>query len=343
MSTPSARKHIYIAYTGGTIGMAKTERGYQPQAGFLQQKLNSLQEFNRPEMPAFTLHEYQPLLDSSDMSPQHWTDIAADILANYEQYDGFVVLHGTDTMAYTASALSFMLQDLGKPVIVTGSQIPLAEMRSDGHENLLNALYIAAFHPVAEVGLFFNHTLLRGNRASKIHATGFGAFASPNCAPLLKAGINIEMIEPAIGTLHSRVPEFQPLQNKAVAVLTLYPGMDMGLAQYIISQPLDGLIVQTFGAGNAPQQLTLLNALADAHERGVVVVNHTQCTHGGVNMGGYAGGHALRDCGLVSAGDMTLEATLTKLHALLSRAGERQQVIRDARRLMEVSLCGELS
>lgn len=341
MSNP--RKQIYIAYTGGTIGMAPTSRGFQPVAGFLEQKLRSLAEFNRAEMPSFTLHEYQPLLDSSDMTPAHWSAIAADILAHYDQYDGFIVLHGTDTMAYTAAALSFMLPDLGKPVIVTGSQIPLAEMRSDGHDNLLNALYIAAYHPLAEVGLFFNHQLLRGNRATKMNATGFDAFASPNCEPLLTVGIEVQARQPALRALHQQAPQFLPLTHKAVAVLTLYPGIDLTLAQHLLEQPLDGLILQTFGAGNAPQQPLLLNALQRAHERGVVLVNHTQCARGGVNMGGYAGGHALRDCGLVSACDMTLEATLTKLHALLSRPGESQQVISETRRLMEIPLCGELT
>lgn len=337
------RKQIYIAYTGGTIGMAKTERGYQPVAGFLEQKLRSLPEFTRAEMPEFTLHEYQPLLDSSDMTPAHWQMIAADILANYARYDAFVVLHGTDTMAYTAAALSFMLPDLGKPVIVTGSQIPLAEMRSDGHDNLLNALYIAAYHPVAEVGLFFHHQLLRGNRATKINARGFNAFASLNCGPLLTVGIDVQPGIRPVRELHSQLPQFQPVQHKAIAVLTLYPGIDLTLAQHLLQQPLDGLILQTFGAGNAPQQPLLLNALRNAHERGVVLVNHSQCAQGGVNMGGYAGGHALAECGLVSGGDMTLEATLTKLHALLSRSGERAQIIASTRTLMEKSLCGELT
>ncbi|WP_430460224.1 asparaginase [Thalassolituus sp. LLYu03] len=337
------RKHIYIAYTGGTIGMAKTAQGYQPVAGFLEQKLRSLPEFTRADMPQFTVHEYQPLLDSSDMTPAHWQMIAADILANYSRYDGFVVLHGTDTMAYTASALSFMLPDLGKPVIVTGSQIPLAEMRSDGHDNLLNALYIAANYPLAEVGLFFHHQLLRGNRASKTDAKGFNAFTSPNCEPLLNVGIDVQPRLPPLRPLHPNTPSFQPVSPKAIAVLTLYPGLDFSLAEHWLAQPLDGLILQTFGAGNAPQQPQLLNALKAAHQRGVVLVNHTQCARGGVNMGGYAGGHALRDCGLVSAGDMTLEATLTKLHVLLSRTGAPAQIIASTRTLMEKSLCGELT
>ena len=339
-----ARKHIYIAYTGGTIGMMTSAKGgLTPQPGMLEDKLRSLPEFTRKDMPEFTLHEYPTLLDSSDMSPQHWGIIAADILANYAKYDGFVVLHGTDTMAYTASALSFMLPDLGKPVIVTGSQIPLTALRSDGHDNLLNALYLAAYHPCAEVGLFFNHKLLRGNRSTKVNTSGFDAFDSPNCEPLFRVGIDVEPVLPALRSLHAMQPEWQPVQNRAVAIMTLYPGMDFSLAQHLLEQDLDGLILQTFGAGNAPQQPEFLAALERACERDIVAVNHTQCLRGSVNMGGYAGGNGLRDCGLVSAVDMTLEATLTKLHVLLSRPGDKKSVAAMARRQMEKPLCGELT
>ncbi|VEA35463.1 asparaginase [Salmonella enterica subsp. enterica] len=155
------KKSIYVAYTGGTIGMQRSDKGYIPVSGHLQRQLALMPEFHRPEMPDFTIHEYAPLMDSSDMTPEDWQHIAADIKAHYDEYDGFVILHGTDTMAFTASALSFMLENLGKPVIVTGSQIPLAELRSDGQINLLNALYVAANYPVNEVTLFFNNRLFR--------------------------------------------------------------------------------------------------------------------------------------------------------------------------------------
>jgi L-asparaginase len=161
------KKSIYVAYTGGTIGMQRSEHGYIPVSGHLQRQLALMPEFHRPEMPDFTIHEYEPLMDSSDMTPEDWQHIADDIRAHYDEYDGFVILHGTDTMAFTASALSFMLEHLGKPVIVTGSQIPLAELRSDGQINLLNALYVAANYPINEVALFFNNRLYRGNRTPK--------------------------------------------------------------------------------------------------------------------------------------------------------------------------------
>lgn len=179
LSDDMQKKSIYVAYTGGTIGMQRSEHGYIPVSGHLQRQLALMPEFHRPEMPDFTIHEYEPLMDSSDMTPEDWQHIADDIRAHYDEYDGFVILHGTDTMAFTASALSFMLEHLGKPVIVTGSQIPLAELRSDGQINLLNALYVAANYPINEVALFFNNRLYRGNRTTKAHADGFDAFASP--------------------------------------------------------------------------------------------------------------------------------------------------------------------
>jgi len=188
------KKSIYVAYTGGTIGMQRSEHGYVPVSGHLQTQLANMPEFHRADMPDFTIHEYQPLMDSSDMTPQDWQTIANDIRDNYDDYDGFVILHGTDTMAFTASALSFMLENLSKPVIVTGSQIPLAELRSDGQQNLLNSLYVAANYPINEVGLFFNNTPYRGNRPTKAHAAGFNAFASPNLSPLLEAGIHIRRL-----------------------------------------------------------------------------------------------------------------------------------------------------
>ena len=174
--------------------MQRSAQGYIPVSGHLQHQLALMPEFHRPEMPDFTICEYMPLIDSSDMTPQDWQHIADDIKQNYDRYDGFVILHGTDTMAFTASPLSFMLQNLAKPVIVTGSQIPLAELRSNGQTNLLNALYLAANHPVNEVCLFFNNKLFRGNRTTKAHADGFDAFASPYLPPLLEAGIHIRRI-----------------------------------------------------------------------------------------------------------------------------------------------------
>lgn len=314
------KKHIYIAYTGGTIGMKKSANGYIPAEGFMSEQLQSMPEFHREEMPNFTVHEYDPLMDSSDMTPDDWQHIADDIKANYDKYDGFVILHGTDTMAYTASALSFMLENLAKPVIVTGSQIPLAQLRSDGQANLLNALHIAANYPINEVTLFFNNQLLRGNRSTKSHADGFNAFTSPNFPALLEAGINIQVRDPE---LIDKKPqgEFKVHQitPQPIGVITMYPGISHEVIKNTLRQPVNAMILLTFGVGNAPQNPELLGHLKEASERGVIVVNLTQCLAGKVNMGGYATGNALAHAGVVSGFDMTPEAALAKLHFLLSQ------------------------
>ncbi|MCU1231403.1 MAG: ansA, partial [Acidobacteria bacterium] len=187
------RKRVYIAYTGGTIGMKRTRDGYSPEPGYLQAQMRAMPELKHRSMPAFTIHEYAPLLDSSNMTPREWVKIANDVAANYDDYDGFLVLHGTDTMAYTASAIPFMLSGLGKPVIITGSQIPLCEVRNDARGNLITSLLIASQHDVPEVCLYFGGVLLRGCRSVKVSANGFAAFASPNVPPLGNAGIEIEI------------------------------------------------------------------------------------------------------------------------------------------------------
>ena len=335
-----AKKRIYVAYTGGTIGMQHSAQGFIPVPGFLTATVKSMPEFYREEMPEFDIHEYHPVIDSSDMTPAHWLAIAKDIQANYLHYDGFVVLHGTDTMAYTASALSFMLENLQKPVIITGSQIPLAQLRSDGQVNLLNSLYLAASYPIAEVALYFNNQLFRGNRATKADADGFNAFASPNFPPLLQAGIHIELIagelaDPTvIAPLH--IAEITP---QPISVVTLYPGISPDVIKNMAASPVRALIIKSYGVGNAPQDPQILAALTESAERGTVIVNCTQCFKGKVNMGGYATGHALALCGVSSGHDMTLEAALTKLHYLLSQPLTTAQI----RTQVEQSLRGELT
>ena len=333
------RKKIYIAYTGGTIGMKQSSRGYVPVAGYLTETVKNNAEFTREEMPLFDIHEYCPLIDSSDMSPHHWQIIADDIKSKYDQYDGFVVLHGTDTMAYTASALSFMFENLTKPVIVTGSQIPLSQLRSDGQVNLLNAMYLAANYPIAEVSLFFNNQLFRGNRATKAHADGFNAFASPNLSPLAQSGINIQLIEGKLSPYVEQALQVTPIQSQKIAILYLYPGISVEMVRNVITDDVKGLILLSFGVGNAPQQAEFLDILKTATDNGTVIVNLTQCIQGQVNMGGYATGNALLNCGVLSGYDMTLEACLTKLHYLFSQDLELETV----RHLMQDNLRGELT
>lgn len=333
------RKSIYIAYTGGTIGMMPSDHGYIPQPGFMPAYLDSLAELKRAEMPSFTVHEYAPLMDSSDMSPVHWQIIADDIKANYEKYDAFIILHGTDTMAYTASALSFMLKNLSKPVIVTGSQIPISALRSDGLTNLLNSLYLAANYPIHEVTLFFNNQLFRANRSTKSHADGFNAFTSPNFPTLIEAGINI--VQNQFSSIkHSGKPfKVISITPQPIGIVMLYPGISAEVIRNVLLQPVNALILLSFGVGNAPQNDDILKELHYAHENDIVVLNLTQCQTGRVNMEGYATGNALAHAGVISGSDMTVEAALTKLHYLLSQ----DLPIEVIRKKLQQNLRGEMS
>ncbi len=248
-------------------------------------------------------------------------------------------------MAYTASALSFMFENLDKPVIITGSQIPLSEIRSDGQANLLNSLYLAAHYPVREVALFFNNTLYRGNRSTKANSTGFNAFSSPNFEPLATAGIQIKMLNEAkepwqtASAGESAGFKVNRITDQPVGVVTLYPGISHKVISNVLAQPVNALIVQSYGVGNAPQDQKLIEEIARAHEREVLIVNRTQCFSGLVNMDGYATGHVLKDAGALSAADMTLEACLTKLHYLLSQPLS----YKERRRLFTENLRGERS
>jgi len=333
------KKKIYIAYTGGTIGMKASDNGYIPVKGHLTDSIMAMPEFHRSEMPNFTINEYEPLIDSSNMAPSDWQRIADDIFEHYEDYDGFVVLHGTDTMAYTSSALSFMFENLSKPIIVTGSQIPFSQLRSDGQVNLLNSLFVAANHPVNEVGLFFNNKLFRGNRSIKAYADGFNAFDSPNLEPLLEAGINIKRnITENVISSNSRI-KLNNIIPQPIGVVYLYPGISSELIENIIKQPVKALILKSYGVGNAPQDEKLLACLTKANAQGIIIVNCSQCTKGTVNMEGYATGTSLSKCGVLSGKDMTLEAALTKLHFLLSQNFSVTKV----KQMISKNLCGELT
>lgn len=335
------KPHVFIAYTGGTIGMKQSPTGYIPVAGYLAQRMEAMPEFQRDEMPTYTIHEYDPLLDSANMTPVEWGKIATDVVAHYDEYDGFIIIHGTDTMAYTASALSFMLESLGKPVILTGSQIPLAEVRSDARENLITAMLLAGQFRIPEVCIYMNGRLLRGNRARKVSGMGFDAFASPNFPVLGQVGVQIEvnrsLLLPA-SPFPCRLQGVRPQIH--LASLRLFPGISAELVRRVVAPPLQGLVLETYGAGNAPSDnIPLLDALAEANERGVIIVNCTQCLYGGVEMDDYATGHALKEAGVISGYDMTPEAAVAKLYYLLSRDWTAERV----KRLMATELRGELT
>jgi L-asparaginase len=335
------RKRVYIAHTGGTIGMNRTRHGYLPQPGYLQQQMELMPELSHPSIPSFTIHDYDPLLDSSNMTPVEWLEIARDIADHYDDYDGFIVLHGTDTMAYTASALPFMLERLRKPVIITGSQIPLCEVRNDARENLITSLLIAANYAIPEVCLYFGGKLLRGCRSTKVSADGFAAFDSPNFPPLGTVGIDIEVNWDLVRKTKGRAKlHVHELHAPVVSALRLFPGISPDLVRNVLRPPMQGLVLEAYGIGNGPDQnRDFLAALEEATSRGVVVVDCTQCLAGTVDLDEYAAGTALARAGVISGSDLTAEAALAKLYYLLSRGESPDLVKRD----MQRDLRGEMT
>lgn len=334
------KKHILILNTGGTISSIKTAQGYEPALGYVQKALAEIPALQHVEMPDYSIREYQPLLDSSNMTVSDWNRIASDIASEYEHYDGFVVFHGTDTMAYTASALSFMLENLGKPVIVTGSQIPLSEVRNDALDNVITSLWLCAHQALNEVCIYFNQHLLRGNRSQKVSAQNFNAFDSPNFPPLAHIGISIELKQELLLAKPQDAFHLQTISPHFIANFRLFPGFATQVLDYILQQPIRGLILETYGAGNAQNNDPyFLELLEQACKRGVVIVNCSQCQQGRVEMNQYATGYTLKQAGLISGHDMTPEAAHCKLLYLFSKNLEPLEV----KRLMEKDLCGELS
>ena len=333
------RKRILIINTGGTISSIKRNQGYEPAPGYVQSVLATIPTLKHADMPDYVVKEYQPLLDSSNMTVNEWNHIATDIANEYQNFDGFLVLHGTDTMAYTASALSFMLENLGKPVIITGSQIPFSEVRNDATENVTTSLWLCANQPLNEVCIYFHQHLLRGNRAQKVSSQRFKAFDSPNFPLLATIGTDIEMHHHLLRQPPKKAFQLQRITPNFIANFRLFPGFASDVLSYILNQSLRGLILETYGSGNAqnndPQFLNLLKAACD---RGVVIVNCTQCPQGRVEMSHYATGHTLKEAGLISGHDMTPEAAHCKLLYLLSKDLDSDTI----KKLMEKDLCGEL-
>lgn len=337
------KKRVYICNTGGTIGMKPSPNGYQPERGFLAELIGDISEMRHESMPEYVLHEYSPLLDSANMRPSNWLTIAKDIRDQYDQFDGFVVIHGTDTMAYTSSALPFLLQGLDKPVVLTGSQIPLSEIRNDARENLITSMQVAADPTVPEVTICFGDFLLRGCRARKITSNGFDAFQSPNYPPLARIGAQIDLNRSLIrdvqsGGIRLTVEEDQSPQ---VAAFRLFPGINHEILNNLFRPPLRGIVIEAFGVGNAPSNdAEFLKVIRQATDRGVVVVICTQCNQGRVDLGDYASGRALRKAGAIGGLDMTAEAALAKLYFLLNVYGDDSESVKSD---MRKDLVGELS
>ena len=314
-------KKILIIHTGGTIGMFPTEHGYAPAKEAFHTALSSIPELSSPAMPAWELIDMDPLLDSSNISVNEWNRIGSLIAGHYDRYDGFVVLHGTDTMAYTASALSFMLENNSKPVILTGSQIPLCEIRNDARDNLLTSLLIAADDKVHEVCLYFGGKLLRGNRSMKYSADDLIAFESPNYPSLADVGININyhpsaLLPPAAGSF-----VLHPFENVPIGVIKVFPGIQFGLFDAVMTEMLRGIVIET---------LT---------ENGTVMVICSQCPHGTVTLGAYETSLALSNAGAVSGYDLTTEAAVAKLYYLFSRGLSGNEI----KAGMEQNLRGEMT
>ena len=337
---------VLLIYTGGTIGMIEN-----PETGALEAfNFDQLQE-NVPELKRFNYkissYQFNPPIDSSDMEPALWAQLVEIINHNYDKFDGFVILHGTDTMAYTASALSFMLEDLNKPVILTGSQPPIGVLRTDGKENFITAVEIAAArHPdgspvVPEVCIFFENHLLRGNRTTKINAENFNAFRSYNYPTLATAGIHIKYEYDRIrkADLTKRLKPHYTYDTN-VLILTLFPGIQEQAIKQILSTPgLRAVVLKTYGSGNAPQKPWFIRLLTEATQRGIVIINISQCQTGMVEMGRYETGLHLLDAGVISGYDATVECVLTKLMFLLGH-GLTSEEVREA---MERPLAGEFS
>ncbi len=336
---------ILIIYTGGTIGMKQN-----PETGALIPFNFNQIEIEVPELKKFHYKletiSFNPPVDSSDISPDFWVKLAVIIKENYDKYEGFVILHGTDTMSFTASALSFMLQNLDKPVILTGSQLPIGMLRTDGKENLISAIEIAAASRngqplVPEVCIFFENRLFRGNRTTKHNAEHFNAFRSDNYPHLAEAGINIKYNFAFIHyPTNKRDLIIHTNLDNSIGVLKLFPGITAEFVDSVLNSPsIKAIILETFGSGNAPSPSWFLDKIRDAVNREVIIVNVTQCHAGSVDMEKYENGLILKKAGVISGYDITFEAAVAKLMLLLGKKLTPDTIKQE----MAKSMSGEIS